>query len=84
MCWFHMLKASEDNSVKLPPQIRGELLADIHILHQAINEVVFDVAVEHFFLKWSARDDVPFLQEYLEYFKKEWVVAHKGKPFIYV
>ena len=38
MCWFHMLVAAENNSVKLSPETRGELLADVQILHTASNE----------------------------------------------
>ena len=97
MCWFHMRKSIKDNehlkkigdaTIKVDNEaekrlVRDLVIEDIHALQIAPSEKVFDVAVQHFLAKWK-RHDIPFLKEFLEYFNKEWVVAHKGWFVSYV
>ena len=78
MCWFHMkCKATDKLALIDDVNLRNEMIQNIQVLHNAPSEELFDTAVKLFFKKWRAQKNAQ-INEYLDYFNSEWIVAHKG------
>ncbi len=73
-----MRRATVDKLAMLDSPTQQELIIqDIDELHNAPSERLFDSAVELFFAKWQS-DTNAHMTAFLAYFRKEWIVHHKG------
>ena len=76
VCWFHVKKAVDKhlNCVK-DLNKRQEIISDIVSLQVTQTRLLFDSASKLFLEKWDKSVD-PQVTDFIEYFKKEWVIGH--------
>ncbi len=78
MCWFHVRKAVENCLAMLAEKsLQDKILMDVKILQLATSPEQFNAASKLFLEKYSDNPN-PNIKQFLEYFKKEWLLKHPG------
>jgi hypothetical protein len=78
MCWAHVYRKVEEYTKKLPEELRNKIREDIESLQALSSPELFDAAYLKFVVKWAAKKNAK-VDEFLEYFRKEWIESANHK-----
>jgi hypothetical protein len=79
MCWAHVDRAYKPKLSKIKNEkIQEEIIADLNKIQESCCEEVFQNSMTLFNYKWRSLDK-PSVNEFLDYFNKEWVTSRLSK-----
>ena len=79
MCYFHVQKNVKEYLKSVCEKLRSEVVEDVSYMHFCRSELEFIIAKFNIYQKWEAKG----LNEFKEYFEKQWVKNKFNKWQIY-